>query len=449
MSTACVGEVESGQGIMGEKTTEDDPDPGGGPSERKMEMGHLGEWTGDRRVWGQVRKWLGVQNCDDSSIAGFFQHCFVYALSDDEEDLLFEWMLKLVSLFVKKDGWEGLREGALKWDWSTLFLGSQWDIPCPEFAQKREEEALKLEEEVAAAKQLEEDVERKLEEATASKQLEEDVENGGGEEDVCGEERKRRGECGKEVEKKVTGEKRLAVEMVETVSPTLKLGWGEALPPSVTVSPTGPWRPWEGTPGNGKLGKGETWQSRSPQMGQGRKKRRSPAAAKRSKLRLLQWQEGRDHSRLQRELRTSATTPFKSSEGLVSTNLTRKFQSGEGGESLFSQCGSQLTNEGGEVVTGSLGRGKAWACSGSASDFQNFSSLRQSLPSTLPTPISWCNPVLPPSPPGSAAPWQGAATSPPLPLTLSGPPPASMWGMLPGLVTSCPSCRAWGLLTPP
>ena len=84
---------------------------------------------------------------------------------------MFEWMLKLVSLYVKEDGWKGLREGALKWDWSTLFLGSQWDIPCPEFAQKREEEALKLEEEAAAAKQLEEDVARKLGEAAASKQL--------------------------------------------------------------------------------------------------------------------------------------------------------------------------------------------------------------------------------------------------------------------------------------
>ena len=448
MSTAaCEGGVESGQGKMGELPTEDDPDPGGGLGERKMDMGHLGEWTGDRQVWGQVRRWLGKQNCDDSSIAGFFQHCFVYAYTDDEEDLLFEWMLKLVSLYVKEDGWEGLREGALKWDWSTLFLGNQWDIPIPEFAQKREEEVLKLEEEDAAAKQLEEDVKRKLEEAAASKQLEEYVERRGGEEavDVCGEERDGRGECSKEVEEKVT----VAVEMVETVSPFPKLDWGEALPPAVIVSPSGTWRPWEETTGNGKLGMGETWQSWSPQMGHRRKKRRSPAAAKRSKLRLLQWQEGRDNSRLQRELRTSATTPFKSSEGLVSTNLTRKFQSGEGGESLFSQCGSQLTNDGGEVVTGSLGRGKAWACSGSASDFQNFSSLRQFVPPTLQTPISWCNPVLPPSPPSSAVPWPGAATSPPLPLTLSGPPPASMWGMLPGLVTSCPSCRAWGLLTSP
>ena len=89
---------------MGEEPTEDDPDPGGGACERKMEMGHLGEWTGDRKVWGQVRRWLGVRNCDDSSISGFFQHCFVYALTDDEEDLMIEWMLKLVSLYVERMG---------------------------------------------------------------------------------------------------------------------------------------------------------------------------------------------------------------------------------------------------------------------------------------------------------------------------------------------------------
>ena len=123
-----------------------------------------------------------------------------------------------------------------------------------------------MEEEAAAAKQVEEDVARKLEEAAASKQLEEDVERGGGEEvvDVYGEERDGRGECRKEVEEKVTGEKRLAVDMVETVSPILKLDWGEALPSAVAVSPTGSWRPREETPGNGNLGKGETWQSWSP-----------------------------------------------------------------------------------------------------------------------------------------------------------------------------------------
>ena len=71
-----------------------------------------------------------------------------------------------------------------------------------------------MEEEAAAAKQLEEDVARKLEEAAASKQLEENVEREGGEEvvDVCGKERDGRGECSKEVDEKVTGEKRLAVD---------------------------------------------------------------------------------------------------------------------------------------------------------------------------------------------------------------------------------------------
>ena len=48
----------------------------------------------------------------------------------------------------------------------------------------------------------------------------------------------------------------------------------------------------------------------------------------------------------------------------------------------------------------------------------------------------------------SSALWQGAATPPPVPLTMSGlAAPGGVWGMLPGIVTSCPSCRAWGVLT--
>ena len=88
------------------------------------------------------------------------------------------------------------------------------------------------------------------------------------------------------MEEKVEGEKEKAGgEMVETASPSPKPGWGAALPTALTDSPAvACWRPWE------RIGeeeyKGETWQPWSPQIGQSRKIRRSPAAARRSKLRL-------------------------------------------------------------------------------------------------------------------------------------------------------------------
>ena len=212
------------------------------------------------------------------------------------------------------------------------------------------------------------------------------------------------------------------------------------------------WRPWEWR--GEEEDKGETWQPRSPQSVQSRKKRRSPAAARRSKLRLQKWQERRDHCRLHMESRTCTTTPLKPSGGMVGTHLVERFWSGKGeGAGAFrmglphSQTGSQLTGEGGEVVTGSSGNGETLVLSGSASSSSNSSLLRQSLP--LPAPYNWCNPVHPPTTPSSSSAFlQGAAMSPPLPLTLGGlAAPGGFWGMLPGLVTSCPSCRAWGLLT--
>ena len=61
-----------------------------------------------------------------------------------------------------------------------------------------------------------------------------------------------------------------------------------------------------------------------------------------------------------------------------------------------------------------------------ASTLKNHTMLQQSPPplATLPSPI----PGFSPSPPASQA--------------------GSTWGLLPALVTACPSCLAWGLLTP-
>ena len=236
--------------------------------------------------------------------------------------------------------------------------------------------------------------------------------------------------------------------MVETASPSRKPGWGAALPPALINSPAvACWRPWEGK--GEEVDMGKTWQPWSAQNVKSRKKRKSPAAARRSRLRLQQWQEKRDQCRLHMESRICTTTPLKPSGGMVGTLLANRFQV-EKGEEIglpHSQSGNQLTGEGGKVVTGSPGKGEAWVCSGSASSSSNLSLLRQSSP--LPVPHNWCTPVHPPTTPSSSSAfWQGAVTSPPLPLTLSGlAAPGGVWGMLPGIVTSCPSCRAWGLLT--
>ena len=41
-------------------------------------------------------------------------------------------------LYVKEDGWEGFYHGPWKWDWSSFGLRNGWEIPAPDWAQKRE-----------------------------------------------------------------------------------------------------------------------------------------------------------------------------------------------------------------------------------------------------------------------------------------------------------------------
>ena len=244
-------------------------------------------------------------------------------------------------------------------------------------------------------------------------------------------------------------EKEVLVEVVEKVSPILAPGWGGSLlpatcsPPPHLFSPTRPWRPWEGQ--------------------RGKKKRKSPSSARRSRNRLLLWQEKRDSSRLQAELRTCTATPHKPSSGLVATCLARKFQPSKEEVLPHGWNGTQLAMEGRELGSQAL-PASLWSGSQISS-------------------CSWSgNQTIPPSPP---SPWSGdqgivhqgyclSASTPtnqtmlqqsfpplvPLPSPIPGsfPPPSTgwtrpaggcTWGTLPALVTTCPSCLAWGLLAPP
>ena len=97
-----------------------------------------------------------------------------------------------------------------------------------------------------------------------------------------------------------------------TASP-LDRDWGKELPaPSTAVAaPSTPvWRPWE-----------ENIPVVNLSAAKQKRKRRSPAAAHRSRRRLQLWQEKMDRARLTPELRS---TPYRSFKQIRSSNLLRK-----------------------------------------------------------------------------------------------------------------------------
>ena len=105
-----------------------------------------------------------------------------------------------------------------------------------------------------------------------------------------------------------------------------------------------------------------------------------------------------------------------------------------GGEGLMLDSPLWIPGESGMGVAGvplGVEGGKTAIASGSNS----ISSLQLSSPPLSP----WCSSAaLPPSPSG----WPGSVMP-------ASPPSGFMCGMLPGVVTACPYCRAWGLLTSP
>ena len=288
-------------------------------------------------------------------------------------------------------------------------------------------------------------------------------------------------------EVKKNDEPKDVVEVVENVEETyweavLPSSWGSSLPAPTPSTPklTPSWRPWEA---KAKL----TWPWKP---GPGRGKRRSPAAEARSRRRLLEWQHRvdclREVNRLQSEQRI-VSTPVPAPQVVRRVRLKERLDRVKGIESGSQTLPSiRFQSEGHEgELPGSVGEEQGLQASG----FKNFSSLQQtptiSLPSwsgsqAVPCSTNWSgSQTFPPSSPWSGNQegvnqdnWLSAGTitnqttlqqsfsplaSLPSPIPWSSPPslpswigPADRctWGTLPALVTMCPSCHAWGLMTP-
>ena len=201
-----------------------------------------------------------------------------------------------------------------------------------------------------------------------------------------------------EEEKNKESKSEKAKESLEcvTTSPLLDPGWGKGLPaptPTVAALSTPVWRPWEE----------EEDVVVNLSAAVQKRKRRSPAAAARSRRRLQQWQEKVDGNRLKSELRT---TPLRSAVQMRGTRLLGRLEGqGQGGGIIHAGSG------------GSWVEGKTVFVSN-----QNQTSM---LPQSFQSPMSTFAPV------GSS-------------------PSIDCGGRLdvPNVVTLCPACRAWGLLTP-
>ena len=97
-----------------------------------------------------------------------------------------------------------------------------------------------------------------------------------------------------------------------TAASPLDQDWGKDLPaptPAVAAPSTPVWRPWEENSSVVNLSAVQ------------KRKRRSPAAAARSRRRLKIWQEKKDMARLMSELRT---TPMRKVEQIRSANLFQR-----------------------------------------------------------------------------------------------------------------------------
>ena len=233
--------------------------------------------------------------------------------------------------------------------------------------------------------------------------------------------------------------------------------WGSQLPPETpkTSKPTSTWRPWE----KQKLLR---W-----------KKKRSPASEARSQRRLREWQQRRD-LQLESHLLSKEcySTPLPPSRELKNVRLTERLEVSQEGE-----LGSQAFTS------------NQWSGSQASPAFPSWLGSPSSPPTastpwagiqTFPTPPPWSGSQTYLTPPpwsghkGNAHQdfWLSAGTqqnhtmlqqsspglvTPPSPIPSFSPPPpyqagpvlGSTWGLLPALVTACPSCYAWGLLTPP
>ena len=155
-------------------------------------------------------------------------------------------------------------------DWGSLLLAGDWEVPPPVWAKSREQ--VLEEKETVPLEEKNEKTEESLEDATSS---------------------------------------------------PLDPSWGKALPapsPTVAAPSTPVWRPWE------------ECEVVNLSVVKKRKKRRSPAAAARSRFRLRQWQEKVDRNRPFSGWRTTPQRPVGQLRG---TRLLGRLESQwGGGESL-------------------------------------------------------------------------------------------------------------------
>ena len=284
---------------------------------------------------------------------------------------MFVWMLSLIQLYVKEDGWDGFCQGALKWDWSQVAVRDGWEIPAPEWARQREEEDIRNGLVETVVMNGEEDSVKKVVDVETDKEVgkeENDDEivgvgkegdgeggdggRGGGKEEDGEREDREEGEE-KEGEKCVKEEgvkgkyeddcvkikvgtwvhKVEMLEMEEAGEAAFPCSsWGLQLPPATPPNTKSlfAWRPWE-------VAKPGRW-----------KKRRSPASQARSLYRLRKWQEQRDIQRGTDQFTMCPSTPLPPPREMSKTRLLDRMDSEVGGKSgsqnspLTQWSGSQI-----------------------------------------------------------------------------------------------------------
>ena len=191
-------------------------------------------------------------------------------------------MLNLIAHFVAEDEkWLDSVHTAKDWRELALVNEDDWEVPPPLWLVRREEQMKREEEEELKNEKAKES----LEFATNSPILDEEKEkdNGNAEESLD-----------------------------NTAASPLDQDWGKDLPaptPAVAAPSTPVWRPWEENSSVVNLSAVQ------------KRKRRSPAAAARSRRRLKIWQEKKDMARLMSELRT---TPLRKVEQIRSANLLQR-----------------------------------------------------------------------------------------------------------------------------
>ena len=389
----------------------DDPDLDPDHSPDLSQQFTFDSWTGPKFIFRKVHKWA-VKDWKKSprgSIGWFLQYCWAFCECEEEEDEMFVWMLSLLSLYIKEDGWDGFCQGALKWDWDQVALRPGW---APAWAKNREEEDIKngfvvkigeedhirievkndvkedyakeddVEEDDVKENDVEEDVKEgsakedsvKKDDAKQDATKEDSVKEDGVKEDDIKEDDVKEDEV-KENEVKEDSVKEVLKEETTKEAASPNSSWGSQLPPASPktskLHPT--WRPWE----TQKL----LW----------REKKRSPASEARSQRRLHEWQQRRDPQRNSDLLTKDCfSTPLPPSRELRIVRLTERL---EGSQEPGSQALTPNQWSGSPALPSWLGSSSSvptssasppWSCSQT-----NSTPPPQSGSQTYPTPPPW------------------------------------------------------------